>query len=284
MILMVFWTVTVLFIIPWKRAELRSSDGACVLSLRLWTLFPPLAMDCIANLYLSIAFIMPVSRSRSAEARRLAHVSTVATLAALLVTLGNAITLAVLHGRERMFVCLGTCTLDVTGNAVIIYVVTIPRREAAPSPSGAFQRAGPTLPGFQRGGNDGAGEMRQNTKHAIPATRRSWSWRRSSSSRSGQVDLSSISVQVCHEVVVEDGGEIDGDASRREYTLPKPPDACAGAGGAAAGRGAGGSPRPFVHVRPAASSSEASEGSRPLSETMSDVESCSDGLIKACRD
>lgn len=44
-------------------------------------------MDCIANLYLSAAFIIPVSRSRFSEAKRLARTSTIATLASLAVTL-----------------------------------------------------------------------------------------------------------------------------------------------------------------------------------------------------
>lgn len=72
---------------PWKAARLQPETGGCVLSLRLWTLYSSLSMDLVANLYLSAAFIVPVSRSRSPEARRLAHVSTLATLAALLVTM-----------------------------------------------------------------------------------------------------------------------------------------------------------------------------------------------------
>lgn len=72
---------------PWKEAQLRRSDGTCVLSLRLWSLFPSIAMDCLANLYLSAAFIVPVARGRFSDAKRLARTSTVATLASLCVTL-----------------------------------------------------------------------------------------------------------------------------------------------------------------------------------------------------
>lgn len=86
---------------PWKEAQLRRSDGTCVLSLRLWTLFPSLAMDCLANLYLSAAFIVPVARGRFSDAKRLARTSTVATLASLCVTLYVTLRLARRAGIER---------------------------------------------------------------------------------------------------------------------------------------------------------------------------------------
>ncbi|GAA5867751.1 hypothetical protein JCM3774_003400 [Rhodotorula dairenensis] len=259
-VLLVLWTGLIFLIVPWKSAQLRGKDGACVLSLRLWTLFPSLAMDCIANLYLSVVFIIPVARSRFSEAKRLARTSTIATLASLAVTVCNAIALSILHGKERMFVCLGACALDVTANAVIVYVVTTPRRDRDSTPS----RVVSPVPRMTEGAT-----YKPVVAPAAAASSRppSWDWRRScASARSApRVDLGSISVQVHEEVAVD---ELTPAALHPR--LPKPPDRIRAAG----------STRSFVREAPAASSSS-SAGSSPVSAAgLSEAESGSDGESK----
>ncbi|GAA5954680.1 hypothetical protein JCM8115_004659 [Rhodotorula mucilaginosa] len=250
--LLVVWTGLIFLIVPWKEAQLRRSDGTCVLSLRLWTLFPSIAMDCLANLYLSAAFIVPVARGRFSDAKRLARTSTVATLASLCVTLGNALALIILHGKERMFVCLGVCTLDVTANAVIVYLVTMPRREATtslaavgPAPRATNAAGGESRPlrDCKCGGGGGAKQQQQQ---------RRWSWRRppSSSGIRRRTDLSSISVRIDEEVAVDCHNSPEIESSCR---MPRPPERIKTTG----------STRSFV--REAAPSSSGSSGSRRLS-------------------
>lgn len=132
---------------------------------------------------------------------------------------GNAIALIVLHGKERMFVCLGACTLDVTANAVIIYLVTMPRREATtlraavgPAPRVTTAAGGESRP--LRDCKCGGGGAKQA---------RRWSWRRppSWSESRRRTDLSSISVRIDEEVAVDyhDSPEIESTCR-----LPRPPD------------------------------------------------------------
>lgn len=161
-----------------------------------------------------------------------------------------------------MFVCLGTCTLDVTANAVIIYVVTMPRRDSPPS------RAVSPVPRATEGAYKPA------VTPAL-ASRPQWDWRRSySSARSGgRVDLSSISVQVHEEIAFD---EADEEVAPSASRLPKPPDRIRSAG----------STRSFVREAPANSPSWT--GRRPLSVgASSEAESGSDhskGYQPVCSD
>ncbi|BGP53554.1 hypothetical protein JCM8202_001495 [Rhodotorula sphaerocarpa] len=214
-LLLVAWAVMVILIIPWKAARLQPETGGCVLSLRLWTLYSSLSMDLVANLYLSAAFIVPVSRCRSPEARRLAHVSMLATLAALLVTIGNAIVLAVLHGKERMFVCLGICALDITANAFIVFLVTMPPRRSdrdLQHPIAGTLDPDAALEVRERQGLGRWRAMTLQLKGAGP--KRAGGWYRTSmpASSHGRIDLSSISVEVYEEVRVEDEDERSAEA------------------------------------------------------------------------
>lgn len=127
----------------------------------------------------------------------------------------------ILHGKERMFVCLGVCTLDVTANAVIVYLVTMPRREATtslaavgPAPRATTAAGGESRPlrDCKCGGGGGAKQQQ-----------RRWSWRRppSSSGTRRRTDLSSISVRIDEEVAVDYHNSPEIESTCR---MPRPPD------------------------------------------------------------
>lgn len=151
-----------------------------------------------------------------------------------------------------MFVCLGVCTLDVTANAVIVYLVTMPRREATtslaavgPAPRATNAAGGESRPlrDCKCGGGGGAKQQQQQ---------RRWSWRRppSSSGIRRRTDLSSISVRIDEEVAVDYHNSPEIESSCR---MPRPPERIKTTG----------STRSFV--REAAPSSSGSSGSRRLS-------------------
>lgn len=50
---------------PGRIAVIRS--GTCYIGLKLFTTIPLLAVDTVANLYLSLAFLLPIWRSKSPQ-------------------------------------------------------------------------------------------------------------------------------------------------------------------------------------------------------------------------
>lgn len=180
----------------------------------------------------------------------------------------NGIALIILHGKERMFVCLGVCTLDVTANAVIIYLVTMPRREATT----ALAAVGPVPRAATTAAAVGSRPLRDCKGGGVGAKQqRRWSWRRppsSSATSRRRTDLSSISVRIDEEVAFDyhDSPEIESTCR-----LPRPPERIKTAA----------STRSFV--REAGASSNSSAGSRWSAASSGEgaEESCSDREPKA---
>lgn len=150
---------------------------------------------------------------------------------------GNAIALAILHGRERMFVCLGVCVLDVTANAVIIALVTrAPNRTITP-PSEMCRldrhhvvpTAGLSGPEARAQGPNGEARAPTEQWKIGPSSAfgglhwlGSVPWRRDAGPGTERtMDLASISVHVQEDVVVEDGtaDESGSTPKRPEPTL-----------------------------------------------------------------
>ena len=74
----------------------------------------------------SSLFLYPLYRSHklTAPLRRLAKRTLWAALVALVTSATNVAVLMVLHGQELGWVCLGSCTADVTINALALFFVT----------------------------------------------------------------------------------------------------------------------------------------------------------------
>lgn len=117
-----------------------------------------------------------------------------------------------------MFVCLGVCTLDVTANAVIVYLVTMPRREATTS----LAAVGPAPRATTAAGGESR-PLRDCKCGGAKQQQRRWSWRRppSSSGTRRRTDLSSISVRIDEEVAVDYHNSPEIESTCR---MPRPPD------------------------------------------------------------
>ncbi|GAA5928949.1 hypothetical protein JCM1841_006427 [Sporobolomyces salmonicolor] len=134
-VLMTGWLGVAAVMVAGRITELRQNDHACVIGLRIWSTVPMLTMDALINIYLTSAFVIPICHSRFANAQRLAAQSSIAAIAALLTSVANIAVLTAQHGHQLSFVCLGSCGLDVTINALIIYAVTShPHSDEGPSP------------------------------------------------------------------------------------------------------------------------------------------------------
>ncbi|GAA5990603.1 hypothetical protein JCM10908_003148 [Rhodotorula pacifica] len=118
------WIGVAVLTVPGRISSRRG--GTCYIGLKLYTTIPLLIVDTIANVFLSVAFLWPIWRSNSPEVVRLARRSAIAAFIALLTSFLNGLFIVILHGQELSWVCLGSCGLDLTINAIIIFIVTLP--------------------------------------------------------------------------------------------------------------------------------------------------------------
>ncbi|GAA5975881.1 hypothetical protein JCM5350_000766 [Sporobolomyces pararoseus] len=124
MAFLVLWLGVAVVMIVGRIAEIRAHDNACVIGLKLYSTVPMLTVDAIVNIYLTAAFVLPVYRSRWHKAQKLAFNSCLAAIASLVTSFVNIAILTAQHGHQLSWVCLGSCSLDVCLNAIILYIVT----------------------------------------------------------------------------------------------------------------------------------------------------------------
>ncbi|GAA6003347.1 hypothetical protein JCM10207_000287 [Rhodosporidiobolus poonsookiae] len=127
--LFVCWIGVAIAMIVGRIGVIREHDGACLIGLRLYATVPMLTVDAITNIYLTVGFILPIWRSNFPKAKRLARVSAIAAIAALITSFANIFILTLQHGHQLSFVCLGSCGLDVAFNSVAVYFVTSAARQ-----------------------------------------------------------------------------------------------------------------------------------------------------------
>ncbi|KAK4706148.1 hypothetical protein P7C70_g41, partial [Phenoliferia sp. Uapishka_3] len=118
------WIVVAILMIVGRIAYIRDHDGACVIGLKLYASAPMLAVDATVNLFLTSAFVIPIYRSKMGKAQQLARTSVISALFALSTSFINIVILALHHGKQLSFVCLGSCGIDVFLNASIIFYIT----------------------------------------------------------------------------------------------------------------------------------------------------------------
>lgn len=204
------WVTIAALIIPGRLAERR--DEKCYIGIKLYTNIPFLIVDTVANGFLSVAFLLPIWQSKSPQIKRLAQRSSVAALISLLTSFCNGLIIVSLKGRELGWVCLGSCGIDLTINAIVVYVVTrpTPALSARPSVDAVLEAASPS-------------EIRRPlVRHA-----RHSSWG-SSWGKSRRPDISSIAISVTEEVEVDDASvpclaRKDSDPVPPSPVLPEPP-------------------------------------------------------------
>ncbi|KAF9184047.1 hypothetical protein BGZ49_004478, partial [Haplosporangium sp. Z 27] len=143
--------------IVFRVSELQS-DGECKIGL-----LPPASVtlilyDIFISSWLTILFIRPLMSSTSqlqgpskGRLRDVARRTLMGSLISLILSSANVFTLVFFKGHERGLICLASCTVDVTLNAICIHWVT--------------SRGGGRI--FHNNERSSVGERRQHTSHAV---------------------------------------------------------------------------------------------------------------------
>ncbi|KAG0286502.1 hypothetical protein BGZ96_009396 [Linnemannia gamsii] len=113
------------------RVSEVTEDGECKIGL-----LPPASVtlilyDIFISSWLTILFIRPLMSSTSllqgpskGKLRDVARRTLMGSLIALVLSTGNVFTLVLFKGYERGLICLASCTVDVTLNAITVHWVT----------------------------------------------------------------------------------------------------------------------------------------------------------------
>jgi len=122
---------------------LRESDGACIIGLKPYSSLTLLSYDLFINIVLTLMFLWPIIRSNLTNPRlkSVAVRTLVASGGALTTSTINMLVLAMLHGHERGWLCLGSCGSDVIFNALVIFWVT--KSSNSQNPSTTSNNGGP---------------------------------------------------------------------------------------------------------------------------------------------
>ncbi|KAG8741409.1 hypothetical protein FRC11_014845, partial [Ceratobasidium sp. 423] len=109
------------------RITLFRSDMICIVGLKPFSSIALLSYDLFTNVFLNAMFLWPLLRSKliNPRLRAVARRTLVAAVAALATSFTNVAVLMVLK-HELGWVCLGSCSTDVTLNALVIFWLTIP--------------------------------------------------------------------------------------------------------------------------------------------------------------
>ncbi|CAE6435777.1 unnamed protein product [Rhizoctonia solani] len=109
------------------RIAIFRSDMTCIIGLRPFSSIALLSYDLFTNVFLNAMFLWPLLRSKliNYRLRVVARRTLVAAVAALATSITNVAVLTVLK-HELGWVCLGSCTTDVTLNALVIFWLTMP--------------------------------------------------------------------------------------------------------------------------------------------------------------
>ncbi|KAG8867391.1 hypothetical protein FRC20_005884 [Serendipita sp. 405] len=110
-------------------------DHTCVIGLRKIATIPLLTYDIFLNIFLTGLFVWPLyyRRLSNAKLRSLATRTCIAAAAALCTSVINIAILTTLHGKQLAWVCLASCTSDVTINALVIFAIS-QTKENGPHP------------------------------------------------------------------------------------------------------------------------------------------------------
>lgn len=105
-------------------------DGECIVGEENYGTIAMLVVDVLVNCHLTSLFLLPLYRSgkhaQSISTRNLTRRTCAAAIFALITSFANIVVLlAVFQGAELSFVCLGSCSLDISLNATILFCVRI---------------------------------------------------------------------------------------------------------------------------------------------------------------
>lgn len=120
----------------------RPDDMVCIIGLKEVGAYPLLIYDLYINVFLTSLFLYGLRRgsATNARTRKIARRALIAAVIALTTSTTNIAILAVVHGKELGWLCLGSCGTDVVINALSIFWATgNPRRQTVNTQVGDLQ-------------------------------------------------------------------------------------------------------------------------------------------------
>ncbi|KAI8099795.1 uncharacterized protein BX664DRAFT_322130 [Halteromyces radiatus] len=117
--------------------SIMTSTGQCYIGLQPIANIPVLVYDTIFNLYMTILFVIPLIRVgrgvnsfewKSSRLFEITKRSLIASTVCLVASFANALSATIMYGRQRSWLCLMCCTIDVTINVLTIHWVTTPTK------------------------------------------------------------------------------------------------------------------------------------------------------------
>ncbi|KAF8923325.1 hypothetical protein BGZ52_009922, partial [Haplosporangium bisporale] len=113
------------------RVSHLDNDGTCHIGLLPPASVTLIVYDIFISSWLTILFIRPLMSSTSllqgpskGKLRNVARRTLLGSIVALVLSTANVFTLVLFKGQERGLICLASCTVDVTLNAMTVHWVT----------------------------------------------------------------------------------------------------------------------------------------------------------------
>ncbi|KAG0235602.1 hypothetical protein BGW42_005041 [Actinomortierella wolfii] len=151
LILLVPYAGILALMIVYRVAEIRP-NGHCMIGLLKPASLTLILYDIFISSWLTLLFIRPLMSSTSllqgpskGKLRDVARRTLLGSIIALILSSANVFTLVYFNGHERGLICLASCTVDVTLNAITIHWVTSRgggRHSAGDRSSGGDRRGG----------------------------------------------------------------------------------------------------------------------------------------------
>ncbi|KAF9940852.1 hypothetical protein BGZ75_004568 [Mortierella antarctica] len=130
MILMTPYIGVITCMVLFRVAKLEE-EGKCYIGLLRQGALPLILYDIVMSCWLTFLFLRPLMSSSSflqgpskGKLRDVARRTLLGSIIALLLSSANIFTLVYFNGHERGLICLASCTVDVTLNAITIHWVT----------------------------------------------------------------------------------------------------------------------------------------------------------------
>ncbi|KAG0353202.1 hypothetical protein BC939DRAFT_440680 [Gamsiella multidivaricata] len=128
--LMTPYVAVIALMVTFRVAQLED-EGKCYIGLLRPGALPLILYDIVMSCWLTFLFLRPLMSSSSflqgpskGNLRDVARRTLMGSLIALLLSSANIFTLVYFNGHERGLICLASCTVDVTLNAITIHWVT----------------------------------------------------------------------------------------------------------------------------------------------------------------
>jgi len=119
------YAIMVVLSIVGRNSFIRA-DGVCIIGLKNFSTIPLIAYDLFLNVFLTTMFLWPLWRSdlRSHRLRNVATRTLRGACVSLMTSAANIAILTAMKGDEFGWMCLASCVIDVTLNAIVFSWVT----------------------------------------------------------------------------------------------------------------------------------------------------------------